>query len=431
MKIPTFFLIILADHWLEEADHQSIEQHLDPYSSTSFGALEHDETYLYRQDHSHSNGSHIPGPLPIYIAVIDASIQLYPRIFAYISNVQRVTVFQLFIDTIKQSKDGQQEAIQINILTAVELSLKNLAESEQAPSCDDDLKECACTLIIQTFNHANSIIRCLAAEAFGHLISILADECSISNTIQLCLDHLKESRDIPTRIGYSLALACAYRYSDNQIKGQYLNILIPIFQKMLEDQSRTTVQIWVLRGLLLIVDSSEDINSNSVASLIDRLLQILLWKSSSQVDISRCCGRLLNCLMLNMGSDLQTNTNSISKLRSACLTAIHLLQMHTEPVVQAEAIEALQQLYISAPLYVNLSTLIRKLLQGLMSSNSSLRRACISSLCQLSRREAKQVHEHVKLLFNDDSSSNLGEHRSLEGLRTFIHLFNSEILIFL
>lgn len=415
---------LLTDHWLEDADHHSIEEQLDTYSSTAFGALEHDETYLYRQDHSHSNGFHIPEPLPIYITVIDASIQLYSRIFTHISNAQRVTIFQSFTNTIKQSKDGRQEAIQINILTAVVLSLKNLAEIEQISSCDDDFKECACTLIVQRFNHTNPIIRCLAAEAFGHLISILADQYSISSTLEHCLDHLKESRDIPTRIGYSLALACAYRYSDHQIKEQYLNVFIPIFQKMMEDQSRSTLQIWALRGLILIADSSEDMNSNSIGMLIDRIVQILLCKSSLQVDISHYCGQLLNSLMLNMGSDLQTNTKSISKLRSTCLTAIHLLQMHSEPVIQAEAIEALQQLYISAPLYVNLSTLIQKLLQGLISSHSSLRRACISSLCQLSRREAKQVYEHVKLLLHDDGILKLGEYQNLEGLILFMHLFH-------
>ena len=412
--------LFFADNWLEETDHQSIEEQLDPHSSNSFGAFEHDETYLYRSAYSHSMDFHIPEPLPVYIAVIDASVQLYPRIFAHLSNAQRIATLQSFTDAIKQSKDARQEAIQINILTALLLSLKTVTETEQDTLCDDDLKKYVCAFLLQTLNHSTPEVRCVAAETFGYFIQILTDKTSISSTIQLCLDHLKESRDTPARIGYTLAFACAYRCSDHISKGQYLNLFIPIFQTMIEDQSRTTLQIWALRGLTLIADASEDMNSNYIGPLIDRILQILLCKSTSQVEIFHCCGRLLNSLILNMGSDLQTTTNSISKLRSSCLTAIHLLQTHMEPAIQAEGIQALQQLYMAASEYVDLSMLMRKVIQGLTSPNSLLRETCVSALSQLCRREAKQVHEHAKSIFNQDptlySSSNHQTCRSLDAL---------------
>ena len=92
----------------------------------------------------------IPEPLPLNIAIIDVSIRLYSNIFIRISNKHRLNMFQHFIDLIKQAKDTRQEAIQINILIAILLSLKNLAKTKQCVSSDDEnFKKSACTLIIQ------------------------------------------------------------------------------------------------------------------------------------------------------------------------------------------------------------------------------------------------------------------------------------------
>jgi hypothetical protein len=64
------------------------------------------------------------------------------------------------------------------------------------------------------------------------------------------------------------------------------------------------------------------------------ILHLLLSISPSQLDIFQCCSRLLGALIITIGPELQTNTNYISILRSSCLTASSLLQMHMEPIVQ-------------------------------------------------------------------------------------------------
>src|SRR5262245_51952195 len=107
-----------------------IEEQLQPNSASGSGALEHDETYLYRRDTSltsfniinylfrsssttDNNSSNayysrpaelnIPGPLPLGVSVIDASILLYGTMFVRIPNKHRLNMLQHFIDTIKQS----------------------------------------------------------------------------------------------------------------------------------------------------------------------------------------------------------------------------------------------------------------------------------------------------------------------------------------
>jgi hypothetical protein len=439
-------LIISLGIWPQETQEQ-----LHPHSTTGFGAFEHDETYLYRRDtsltsfnlanylfssSSNDNSSNmncssptelkIPEPLPLNIAVIDASIRLYSRIFTRISNKHRLKLFQHFIDLIKQSKDVRQEAIQINILTAIVLSLKTLAETKQvSPLNDNNLNKCLCTLIIQKLNHPNPMLRCAAAEAFGCLVEVLPDKRLTENIIRFCFDHLKESREIPSRTGYSLALACSYRYLDDITKEKYLSLSIPVLHTIIEDQSTTIVQVWALHALTLIADSTGHMIQSYIEPLLEFIVHLLLSTVSSQIGISQCCSRLLSTLIINMGPDLQINTNSSSVLCSLCLTAISLLQMHIEPVVQAETIQAWQQLYLCTPRHVNLSILVPELIQGLTSRELLLRRACISCLKQLSQREAKEIDKHAKLLFihdsEQDSSFELSRFRSLEGKISRVH----------
>ena len=366
----------------------------------------------------------IPQPFPPNIAVIDASIRLFSNIFAHISNEHHLDTFQHLIDSIKQAKDAWQETIQINVLAAVLLSLKTLVETEELSSFDDDdddrhLKKCACTLVIQTLSHSNPIVRCATAEALGCLIQIFPDDWLIENMIRFCFDHLKGTRDVSSQTGYSLGLACLYRHMDDLNKEQYLDLFISVLHTVIKNQSTSIVQVWVLHALNLIAQSSGDMLRSYVELLLELILDLLLSSPSWQIDIHRCCGRLLNTLIINIGPDLQINTSSISILRSSCLTAINLLQTNIEPAVQAEAVQALQELHLFAPQHVHFATLVPTLIKALISRDLSLRRTCISCLRRSTQEEAKEVHKHAKLLFMSDleqhSLSELLGFRSLEG----------------
>lgn len=56
--------------------------------------------------------------------------------------------------------------------------------------------------------------------------------------------------------------------------------------------------------------------------------------------------------------DNSGNSGSITTARSSLLSACALLQQHSSPVVQLEAIVCLQQMHMFAPRHVNLSTLV-------------------------------------------------------------------------
>ncbi len=70
-------------------------------------------------------------------------------LFVYLIIKHRLNMLQYFINIIKQSKGGRQEALQVNIFTAVLTALKTLAQTKQSSSIDDkNVKKCACTLIM-------------------------------------------------------------------------------------------------------------------------------------------------------------------------------------------------------------------------------------------------------------------------------------------
>lgn len=66
----------------------------------------------------------VPGPLPLGVAVIDSSVKLYGLVFPRVAHKHRLQMLQHFNECIKQAKSFRQQAVQMNIFTAVLCSLK-------------------------------------------------------------------------------------------------------------------------------------------------------------------------------------------------------------------------------------------------------------------------------------------------------------------
>ena len=66
----------------------------------------------------------VPGPLPLGVAVIDSSVKLYGVIFPHVAHKHRYQMLQHFNECIRQAKGPRQQAVQMNIFTAVLCALK-------------------------------------------------------------------------------------------------------------------------------------------------------------------------------------------------------------------------------------------------------------------------------------------------------------------
>lgn len=382
---------VILGTWLHHTHHKAIEDQLQPNSASGSGALEHDATFLYRPL---PEGETIAGPLPLGVTVIDASVVLFGQMFPLVANKHRLKMLNLFGDMIRAAKSQRQEAVQMNIFTAVLSALKGLSDNK-ASFGQDDVKKAATALLLGGLTHPNSTLRCASGEAIGRMAQVVGDPRFVAEMAQNSFDKLKIARDAVSRTGHSLALGCLHRYVGGMGSGQYLSTSISILLALAKDTTSPVVQVWALHALSLIADSGGPMFRTYVEPSLSLLLELLLAVPLHTVEVHQCIGKCLQALITTVGPELQGTSSSIAMVRWSLLCGCGLVQEHPEPLVQAEAIACLQQMHMFAPRHVNLSSLVPMLVRKLSCNHLLLRRAAVSCLRQLSQREAWEVCEHA------------------------------------
>lgn len=396
---------VILGTWLQETDHRTIEDQLQPNSAAGSGALEHDPCCLYRPV---TPGELVPGPLPLGVAVIDMSVSLFGQIFPRVANKHRLQMLDHFAECIRHAKSSRQEAVQMNVFTAVLSGLKGLTEAKTTFG-QEDVKKSAASLIIGALTSSNPILRCAAGESLGRMAQVVADPRFTAELAQTSFDRLKSARDVASRTGHSLALGCLHRYVGGMGSSQHLNTSVSILLALAQDATSPVVQVWSLHALALIADSGGPMFRGYVEPTLSLALKLLLNVPQSYIDVHQCIGKVLSALITTVGPELQGNTTSVCMARSSFLCACAIMQDHQDPLVQAEATACLQQLHLFAPRHVNLSSLVPTLCRTLSSNHLLLRKAAISCLRQLTQREAKEVCEHAMTLASESRDTNIVE----------------------
>uniref|UniRef100_G3NKB2 HEAT repeat-containing protein 5B n=1 Tax=Gasterosteus aculeatus aculeatus TaxID=481459 RepID=G3NKB2_GASAC len=395
---------VLMGSWLQETDHKCIEDQLQPNSASGSGALEHDPSSIYLRV---PVGEAIQGPLPLGVSVIDASVALFGVVFPHVSFKHRLQMLDHFAECIKQAKGVRQQAVQLNIFTAVLSALKGLAENKSTLG-PEEVRKTALALVMGALDNPNPILRCAAGEALGRMAQVVGEATFIARMAQTSFDKLKSARDVVSRTGHSLALGCLHRYVGGIGSGQHLKTSVSILLALAQDGSSHEVQTWALHSLALIVDSSGPMYRGYVEPTLSLVLTLLLTVPPSHTEVHQCLGRCLGALITTVGPELQGNGATISTIRSSCLVGCAIMQDHSDSLVQAAAISCLQQLHMFAPRHVNLSSLVPCLCVHLCSSHLLLRRAAVACLRQLAQREAAEVCEYAMSL-----AKRSGEHTTI------------------
>uniref|UniRef100_A0A8C4QZX9 HEAT repeat-containing protein 5A n=1 Tax=Eptatretus burgeri TaxID=7764 RepID=A0A8C4QZX9_EPTBU len=368
------------------------------------GALEHDPSSIYLRA---PEGEAVPGPLPLGVAVIDASVALFGVVFPHVSFKHRLQMLEHFAECIKQAKGSRQQAVQLNIFTAVLSALKGLAENK-SPMGPEEVRRAALALVLVALDHSSPLVRCAAGEALGRMAQAVDESAFITRMAQTSFDKLKVARDVVSRTGHSLALGCLHRYVGGIGCGHHVKTSVSILLALAQDSTSPEVQTWALHSLALIVDSSGPMYRAYVEATLSLSLSLLLTVPPSHMEVHQCLGRCLASLITTLGPELQGVSGLISAARASCQDACAILQAHTGALVRAQAIACLQQLHMFAPRHVNLAGLVPELCAHLYSSHLLLRRAAVACLRQLAQREAAEVCEHA--------AAPSGMENSLEGV---------------
>ncbi|XP_019760374.2 HEAT repeat-containing protein 5B isoform X2 [Dendroctonus ponderosae] len=399
---------ILLGTWLQETDHGTIEDQMEPnrkgdsdhlqtHSAAGSGALEHDPCCLFRA----SSGEDPPGPLPLGVAVIDAAVQLFGQLFPRVTERHRTQTLDHFAECVRAARSSRQEAVQLNMFAALLCGLRSLAAAKASLTVVEAKRASVLASGALAGPGAPALLRAAAAETLGRLARSLADPRFTAQLIQTSIDCLKTARDAASRTGHSLALGALHRHVGGLGAARLMQTSVSILVALAQDRASAAVQAWALHALRLCADAGGPMFRGFVEPALAAALRLLLETPPSSVDVYRCVGKLLSSLITTIGPELQGNTSTICMARSSFLCACAALQGHPEPVVQAEATACLQQLHLFAPKHVNLSSLVPTLCRALSSDHLLLRKAAISCLRQLAQREAKEVCDLASALASE------------------------------
>jgi hypothetical protein len=258
------------------------------------------------------------------VAVIDASIVLFGRVFPVLSTKHQLQLLTHFKECIKQSKSSQHQPTLINIITAVLAALKSIVDSK-SPFADEELISSTYTLIIAALTSSNVMLRCAAGEALGRLSQVVGNGGFVGQIVQLSVDSLKSSKEVST--GHILTLGCVHRYVGGMGAGQHLSASVSILQRVASNMTSPIPQVWSLHALSLIADSGGPLFRNHVDTTLSLILSILVQTPLTQTDTYRCLGNCLTTLLTSLGPELQIDSPGMSETRQTCLTACAIIEV--------------------------------------------------------------------------------------------------------
>ncbi|XP_061379697.1 HEAT repeat-containing protein 5B [Danaus plexippus] len=377
---PRDTILLGEEAWIYETDHADIEEQLiSPLSASGSGALEHDPCRLYRD---------ASGAQPLGVAVIDASVALFPAVFARAANKHRQQMLEHFVECIKMSKGTRQEAIQINVYTALLLALRTLGELKSSLG-QDAVKNTATELIIAGLSASSTSVRAAAASCAGRLCGCITE----SETQALSERVIALARTSPNR-SVRAAAAAAVGTVQRARGAASSAAALPVLRALAQDTAAVEVQVWSLHALSVLIDASGPMFRSHVESTLNLVLKLLFSAPPSQDDLHRSIGRLLAALITVVGPELQSCGHSaVGRFTCACAA----LREGGGAGSAADAIGGLQQLHLFAPGHANLRTLVPQLCRDLSNPELSVRRAALCCLRQLSQKDAADVCKYALL----------------------------------
>ncbi|CAH0731953.1 unnamed protein product, partial [Brenthis ino] len=378
---PRDTILLGEEGWIYETDHAEIEEQLiSPLSASGSSALEHDPCCLYRA---------APGAPPLGVAVIDASVVLFPQIFARAANKHRQQMLEHFVECIKMSKGTRQEAIQINVYTALLLALRTLAELKTSLG-QEAVKTIATDLIIAGLSSNSATVRAAASSCAGRLCSCIteAESQALSERV-IALARTAAGR--PVRAAAAAAVGAVQRARGAASSAAAL----PVLRALAQDTAAVEVQVWSLHALSVLVDASGPMFRGHVESTLNLVLKLLFSAPPCSDELHRSIGRLLAALITVVGPELQScGCNAVGRFICACAA---LRELGAGAGAAADATGGLQQLHMFAPTHINLHALVPQLCRDLSSPELSVRRAALCCLRQLSQKDAADVCKYALL----------------------------------
>ncbi|KAI2601900.1 ARM repeat-containing protein [Hypoxylon sp. NC1633] len=393
-------------------------------------SLEHDAAVLYVGESDPSTSL----PDPPATEVVNMAIQLFAFVFPLTpAKVQESILEQIatFVSAGSLQRDpGRKAAINVNVASALCLTLKVAVKETQSPP--GNVTNMAVEKLLQEMTRSfvvdpDQYIRSLGYGAVSRLCSTCGNAFT-NHEIKYLVDTIVSNREPSARAGCAMALGSIQAKVGGMGAGYHLKTITGILMSLCNDP-HPTVHFWALEALADAADAAglgfsqyvsgtlgmvsqlylSDTHHPEVSSAISMSLEMEL---STIAAITRCVDSLINVV----GPDLQDSTKS----RELILALVGQLQSEDDVLVQRESLGCLEHLSLYAPGHMVFDDYVKTLQKYLVSEIPSLRDVAVDGLYNLMKRNSGDVLEAADPGFEDQLWLVLDVSPRHDGIRNII-----------
>lgn len=323
----------------------------------------------------------MPEPFPLHNQLLNAAVALFGIAFPSSAIKHRAQIAQHFISCLQQVRKDRAFFLQVNILTAYGLALKELSRLKGTVGDEVVLKSTA-ELLLSFVSHSSATVRCVASGGLGRLAQLHPQ--LINNLAQISFEKIKEPKSTDcSKSGFCLVLGDLHRYVGTRAKSSHIRTTGSILLSLASDSRLGIVQCWATFALYLVVDAVGPNFTSFIEPTLDCVLDQLLASSQTPQAV-KCLSRLLQSLITVAGPELAMDQNLLGIVNAT------LAVLESTTAVQ-EAISCIQRLQMFVPEQDNLPRILPRLCEYLRDSCPQLQSVAVGCLRQLSQRNPSAV----------------------------------------
>ena len=372
----------------------------DVLLSPIISSFEHDSLLLY----STAQPAASPAAVTPASQVVNAAIELFAiALPLQPPRVQESSLEQLATLAAQQfpRDPGRKAAMSANIATAM-LGAMMVANRETnfdggriaATAIEKAVEE----MVAKFISDQDPYIRNLGAEAIGRLGN-LAGSQFIATQVKGVIDMIVANRDPNVRAGCALSLGCIHSHIGGMAAGFHLKTIVSVLLSLCSDE-HPTVHFWAMHGLCKVADSAGLTFSSYMLSTLGMLAQLYMSDAHSEESGSFSTSNMeiihptplqlaqnIDALFTVLGPDLQ----DMSKARGLLLTMTEYVHREDPSSYKVEALICSSHLSMFAPAYLDFELYVKRLQEGIASTDNNLREVCIENMSNLVRKDVRAV----------------------------------------
>ena len=276
-------------------------------------------------------------------------------------------------------------------------------------------------------------VRNAAYEALGRLCNGSGKDFT-TTVVNTLVDTIVSNREPNARAGCAMALASIHSSVGGMAAGFHLRKIHAILLSLCSDQ-HPTVHFWAIEALAKVAESAGLTFSGYMPSTLGLLAQ--LWISDTHCEEADAIGtsnaelemptpaviaHTIASLINVLGPDLQ----DMAKPRDLIFSLVKQFDLDEQPMVQAQALQCWQHIYLYAASHVDFSRYVRQLQRGLTSSDPDVHNTAVDGLYSLMQRNAERTLEVASEGIEDQIWASLDKPADQEGIKSIIEVWLSQ-----